>query len=206
MHLTENPNVCGWMHRCFFCLCILGGLTPCPATQTVPDCVTGATVSWLTVGFLAFLLLTSTALSNTSAHRSWQRRRLAVLGMMSSTVLNCPTLLSDSFGLRMCDFMLSHACAHHIPSPFAILFSFSYLFEHREEEKERKNPGDSRCSFYSSPPYTALLSSFCWKLQCISLFCCLFPTLLLHSSSLSVINLKQEFVLLCFAIPSWLLP
>lgn len=104
-----------------------------------PDslCVTGATVWCITVGSMA-LLLTSTPFSNTGARRSRRWRQLAVWGMMSSSVLNGPTLLSDSSELRMCDFMLSHACSRSIPSSSQFSSpSVIYLITDKREGRKR---------------------------------------------------------------------
>lgn len=77
-------------------------------------------------------------LYNTGARRSRRWRRLAVWGMMSSTVLNGPTHLPDNSGLRMWDFMLSHACSHSIPSssPFSSP-SVIYLITGKREGRKR---------------------------------------------------------------------
>lgn len=133
------------------------------------------------------------AFSNTGARRSRRWRRLAVWGMMSSTVLNGPTLLSDSSGLRMCDFMLSHACSHSIPSssPFSSP-SVIYLITGKREGRKRIQvtvvfsptpplrlaqhrfhplPQNSNLSLFFSP---SLSLSFCHNSKawiCSALFC-----------------------------------
>lgn len=104
-----------------------------------PDslCATGATLWCITVASMA-LLLTSTPFSNTGARRSRRWRQLAGWGMMSSAVLNGPTFLSDSSGLRMCDFMLSHACSRSIPSSSQFSSpSVIYLITGKREGRKR---------------------------------------------------------------------
>lgn len=106
---------------------------------------------------------------------------VSIWGMMSSTALNCSTLMSDSSGLRMCDFMLGHACSHSIPSssPFSSP-SVIYLItgEVGREEKESRWQSAPCCIFFLLLPQvlsplrlhtqTASLSFPCSNLQFIS--------------------------------------
>lgn len=77
----------------------------------------------------------------------------------------------------------AHVWFHAQPCVFSlnslilsILFSFSYVFDHREEGRQKKNLGDSRVHSHSSPPpHTASLSSPCSKVQFIFFFFAVFP-------------------------------
>lgn len=111
---------------------------------------------------------------------------------MSSAALNCPTLMSDSSGLRMCDFMLGHACSHSIPSssPFSSPSVIYLITGKREGRKIVQVTVAFSLSLASPPPHTASLSSPRSNLQFISVF----------FSTLSVSSCHKSKAWICSAL------
>ena len=158
----------------------------------------------------AALLLTSALLYNVGAHAAIVMVMVRICGRMSSTTLNCSSVMSDRAGAAHV-WLHAWPCVLSLnPSSFLsssllfIVFSLTYSFGHRGRDR-RKNAGEGFWQSAMSPLWfsqTLHLPSFlCHPTQTALLWFSHLSSSLSRSLSLplAVMNLKYVFVLVLFS-------